>query len=246
MVERPAAVLALSGLESSGRVGLLADVETFRALGARPFGVATALTAQGERAFEARALPVKLVLRQMEAAFELSPIDAVKLGIVPSRALLRALWRELSPLPVQLVVDPVVRSSRGESLSSLSLGDYWELAERAVITPNLEEAQELLGLPRPIRSLEEAKQAARALCARGFKGAVLKGGHRRGPPADVVCPGAELTVLSGSRLRSAGTPRGTGCRFASALAVGLGEGRALVEAAQGAKVYVRDYLRTPA
>ena len=49
--ERLPVVLALSGLEPSGRAGLLADLETIRLARGRAAGIATALTAQGKQIF---------------------------------------------------------------------------------------------------------------------------------------------------------------------------------------------------
>ena len=58
-------------------------------------------------------------------------------------------------------------------------------------------------------------------------------------------PGREV-LLEGARLERPPGRRGTGCRLASALAVGLGQGLDVVAAARRAKTYVTRYLRTGA
>ncbi len=241
-VERPVRVLALGGLEPSGQAGLLADVEAARALGALPFAVATALTAQGKRTFAVQGVSAQVLRRQLAALRELSPIDAVKLGMVPDVGALRAIARGLEGLSAPWVVDPVVRTSLGRRLSTLTRADYLGLAgPRVVLTPNLAEAAWLAGVSRrPDGPLGAAKLGA-WLVGKGFRAVVVKGGHARGEPADVVCTREGAVVLRDHRLPREGA-RGTGCRFATSLAVALARGEDVVEAAEVAKQMVRRHL----
>jgi hydroxymethylpyrimidine/phosphomethylpyrimidine kinase len=142
------------------------------------------------------------------------------------------------------VVDPVVRTSRGEVLSKLTRRHYLALAgPKVVLTPNLDEVEWLLG-GGPVRTVEEAREAGRALVAHGFGAVLVKGGHRATGAVDVLClPGLEV-VLEGERLERSPERRGSGCRLASALAVELGRGRGPRVAARRAKSYVTRYLRT--
>lgn len=235
-------VLVLAGLEPTGRAGLLADVEAIRAAGGRAVAVATALTAQGRRTFRVAPVPPAMVIAQVRAALELEPVQAVKVGLAPDLALLRKL-RRLVPR-ARWVVDPVVRTSRGETLSRATARDVLSLAaEEVVITPNLDEAAWLLG---DRRALREPDRAAERLVALGFGAAVVKGGHRRGPPVDVVADRGGIHRLEGRRLPRAASVRGTGCRFASALAVGLARGKPVAKAAAAAKRVVEAYLRAGA
>jgi hydroxymethylpyrimidine/phosphomethylpyrimidine kinase len=239
-------VLLVAGLEPSGRAGLLADVETVRALKAASLAVASALTAQGLRTFATSAAPASVVRRQLDALLELGPLDAVKLGMVPDARVLGAVVRGLAGVRAPWVVDPVVRSSKGERLSSLAPRDYLRLAgDRVVLTPNLVEAAWLLGWRRPVDSPERAAQAAAQLLEQGFGAVVLKGGHSAGAAVDVVATRQGVALLSGARLpRGALSHRGTGCRFATALAVGLANGEGPVAAARAAKAFVRRFLRS--
>lgn len=237
-------VLVAAGLEPTGRAGLLADVEAVRALGGLAVAVPCAQTAQGRSTFLVQPAPVRLVRAQVAAALELGPVHAVKLGQVPGPALLRALREALAGEQPWWVVDPVVRTSRGEPLSRLEPRHYLGLAgPRVVLTPNLDEAAWLLGAGE-VRTVAQARAAGRALVARGFGAVLVKGGHRPRGAVDVLClPGQEV-LLEGERLTRTPERRGTGCRLASALATGLGRGLSAEAAAREAKALVARYLRS--
>ncbi|HVE87876.1 MAG TPA: bifunctional hydroxymethylpyrimidine kinase/phosphomethylpyrimidine kinase, partial [Myxococcales bacterium] len=171
-------MLILAGLEPEGRAGLLADVAAVREQGAHPVAVATAVTAQGERTFRVEPVPPAAVAAQVRAALELGAVHAVKVGMIcDPRALRQA--RALVPPGPPWVVDPVVRTSRGQRLSRLRAADYLALAEPdVVITPNALEAAWLLGL----RGIEgDPAGAAERLYRHGFRAAVVKGGHLEEP-----------------------------------------------------------------
>jgi hydroxymethylpyrimidine/phosphomethylpyrimidine kinase len=213
-------------------------------MGGAPVAVATAQTAQGATTFQWEATPARVLRAQVAAARELGPLHAVKLGMVPDLARLSAIRESLDGLDVWWVVDPVVRTSKGQSLSRLSVRHYLGLAgPRVVLTPNLDEAAWLLGLPA-VRTVEEAAEAGRALVARGFGAVLVKGGHRARGAVDVLCLSSKTRLLTGQRLPRSPERRGTGCRLASALAVELGRGRSLGAAASQAKAHVSQYLCT--
>jgi hydroxymethylpyrimidine/phosphomethylpyrimidine kinase len=237
-------VLLVGGLEPSGRAGLLADAEAVRARGGVPLVVAAAVTAQGRRTFDWSAVSPALVAAQIEALRELGAIDAVKLGMLPGVAQLRAVQRALSGTRVPWVVDPVVRASTGGKLSGLDRRDYLALAEPEVwITPNAVEAAWLLGVRR-IREAAEARRAAEVLEALGFGGVVVKGGHLAGPTVvDVMAWQGRAREHRAPRLPRGPEHRGTGCRFASALATELGRGAVPGRAVAQAGTLVRRTLR---
>ena len=90
-----------------------------------------------------------------------------------------------------------------------------------------------------------AEDAASQLLALGFRAVVLKGGHLSGRAVDVVADGKGVRRLDGPRLAHR-KARGTGCRFASALAAGLAQREPLDRAALAAKRAVARYLRITA
>jgi hydroxymethylpyrimidine/phosphomethylpyrimidine kinase len=117
-----------------------------------------------------------------------------------------------------------------------------ELIPRAmVITPNAAEAAALLG--DEVRTLEQARAAARKLKALGPGAVIVKGGHLEGPLAvDVLYDGQQIVELKSTRIASTST-HGTGCTFAAAIAANLALGLHLHEAARRAKDYVVEAIR---
>jgi hydroxymethylpyrimidine/phosphomethylpyrimidine kinase len=237
-------VLVVGGLEASGRVGLLADAEAVRAQGGVPLLVATSVTAQGRSTFSWQPVHPLLVAAQIRAALELGPVHAVKLGVLPGVPQLRAVQRALRGLPVPWVVDPVVRASSGGRLSGLTAGAYLGLVgSRVWLTPNALEAAWLLRTP-PVRTVQEATEAGRALVDRGFGGVVVKGGHLAGASAiDVLARRGGTSSFRSPRLRRGARHRGTGCRLASALATELGRGTPPPLAVARARQLVLRFLR---
>ena len=238
-------VLLLAGHEPTGRAGLLADVSAVLARGGQPVAVPMAQTAQGSRTFAWVAAAPRMLAAQVAAARELGPLHAVKWGMVPGPAQLAAARDALEGCDAWWVVDPVVRTSRGQPLSRLSARGYLALAgPRVVLTPNLDEAGWLLRRPAP-RSVDEAGQAAVALAGYGFGAVLVKGGHLPDVEglADVLATPERVRVIRGEWLARAPGRRGTGCRLASALATELGRGRTLEAAVRAARGLVVRYLR---
>ncbi len=239
-------VLALSGLEPTGRAGLLADVEAIRLAGGLAAGIATALTAQGQRIFKVSPAPKAVLRAQIQAVRELAAISAVKLGMVWDREALRLILRALGDVAGYRVIDPVTKTSTGERLSTLRPGDYLAAAaSNVVLTPNLGEASWLLSAEGSARTAEQAAQMGETLAGYGFAAVIVKGGHLGGRAIDAVCDRSGVEFLEGRRVRRTVKARGTGCRFASALAVALARGRTMADAAHEAKELVRCYLRIP-
>ena len=247
-------VLVLAGLDPSGGAGLLADAEAIRQSGVRPLCVPTALTAQTTRAARSfQPCAPTFMLEMARALLEEEDVRAIKLGMLATPQTARAIGDLLSEHPsIPVVLDPVLAASSGALLFKGSPEDaraaVQSLWARAIVTPNLAEAQLLLGLTAPLHSPGDQEIAARALLSAGARAAVVKGGHGDGPEAiDVVAfcaapgpSGIRVIHLAGPRVP--GTARGTGCRFASALAARLALGRPLDWAARGAKQAVTAYL----
>ena len=217
-----------------------------RAVGGVPLVVAAAVTAQGRRTFGWSAVSPALVAAQIRGLRELGPVDAVKLGMIPGAAQLRAVRRALVGVRVPWVVDPVVRASTGGRLSGLDRRDYLLLAGPEVwLTPNAEEAAWLLGVRR-IADAGQARRAAELLEGLGFEGVVVKGGHLPGRTVvDVLARKgrARRSPLGPTAARARAS--GTGCRFASALATELGRGTAAERAVMTARSLVHRTFRRP-
>jgi hydroxymethylpyrimidine/phosphomethylpyrimidine kinase len=237
-------VLVCAGLDPSGGAGLVADLEALAAAGARGWAVATAFTAQGPRgALAVQPATPEMLLAQVDALLEdgQEPPRAVKTGMLGSGANAVVLGERLSARSlgkVPVVVDPVLFASSGLPLldAADARGAMEALLARATLaTPNWPELERLAG--RALGSEEEAVRAARELPARAV---LVKGGHRAGPPVDLLVRGRTVVRIGGRR--RPGTARGTGCRLASATAGFLARGFPLEESVRRAKRVVERYL----
>jgi hydroxymethylpyrimidine kinase/phosphomethylpyrimidine kinase len=182
-----------------------------------------------------------LVAAQIAAVVSDLGCDALKTGMLATAANVEAVCRAVREhhLP-HLVVDPVMLATTGARLlEPAAQRAYRErlLPVAEVITPNLPEAEALLG--RPIGTVEEMAAAARELCEGGCAAALITGGHLPGEAVDVLYERAagHAEYLRGPRLDTPHT-HGSGCVFSAALAAYLARGESLLGAARGAKEFV--------
>src|SRR5690349_7801492 len=189
--ESPPVVLAIAGFDPSSGAGLTADLKTIAAH--RLYGVSciTALTVQttlGVRRSEA--LRPELVRDTLRALVEDTPIAAAKIGMLGSREIAAEVARFLrSNLLPNVVLDPVLRSSSGaELLDEAGLRILREelLGIVDVVTPNLDEASALTGLP--VKNQAEMEQACCELRRLGAKNIIVTGGHLV-QPMDLLATG---------------------------------------------------------
>ncbi len=227
-------VLSVAGFDPSGRAGVLADAWAITHSRGSALAVVTALTAQGP-GFVSEPVEAGLIRAQLRSALAGRRVGAAKLGMVPNLKALAAVVGCLRPGSWPIVIDPVVRTSRGEPLSALRPWDYLQLGRRlarhrVVLTPNHHELQWLGVAPKDLLRL-------------GFWGVVLKGSDSG---LDEVFTHRSHRLLKGTRLlRNTSHHRGTGCRFGSGLATSLACGQDLFSAARDAKRLVRKFLRAP-
>jgi hydroxymethylpyrimidine/phosphomethylpyrimidine kinase len=235
-------VLTIAGVDPSGGAGVLADLKTFSALGAYGTGVVAALTAQSTTGVTGvHAVPVDFIEQQIDTLFADVRIDAVKLGMLGTAEITRAVAARLRHHGVtRLVVDPVMVAKSGHHLLAedavAALRDeVLPLAE--VLTPNLPEAEVLLG-GGAIRDVTRMRDAAQRLRALGPRVVMVKGGHLPGAECvDVIDDGAGQLELRSPRIATKNT-HGTGCTLSAAIAALLPRRPGVREAIRDA----RDYL----
>jgi hydroxymethylpyrimidine kinase/phosphomethylpyrimidine kinase len=249
--------LSIAGSDPTGGAGIQADLQVFRALGVHGTAVVTALTVQDTQKV-VRVLPAfpSVVLDQIRVLLRDVRPDAVKLGMLASDDVARhvalgleELDRGAGPRP-PLVIDPVLAASDGTPLlERRAWGTLRELCAQAdVVTPNLDEAARLT--ERDVSTREGVEAAAGSLVAElGARAALVKGGHRDGPPDDLLArrEGGSFTLhwLPGERVE-VGPIHGTGCALSSALAATLARGGDLLQAVGSARRFVADALRRTA
>ena len=214
--------LAVGGLDPGGGAGVLADVRAFARAGA--FGCAavaltTVQSTAGLRSVHAQ--PARLLMAQIREVLDHQNVRAIKIGALGSLENVRALARELRRRPnIAIVLDTPMRPTRGRA-QLLGRRAFSELREEilplaALATVNIDEVFALLG--RRVRSIDDARDAARALAAIGPRAVLVKGGHLRGPLAtDVLLVDGDIVEVHAPRLRRSSV-HGTGCTLASLVA----------------------------
>ncbi len=233
-------VLTIAGSDSCGGAGIQADLKTFSALGAYGMSVITAVTAQNTRGvYSVREMDLEIIRDQINAIFEDIQVDAVKIGMVSSEAIIKTIVELLLAHKAKnVVLDPVMVSKSGCALlqpqarESL-LSELLPLSE--VVTPNILEAETITG--EKILTLPAMEEAAVKINLLGAKNVVVKGGHLEGDATDVLYDGKAFRHFEGSRISTPHT-HGTGCTFSSAIAAFLAKGFPVGEAVAGAKEYI--------
>jgi hydroxymethylpyrimidine/phosphomethylpyrimidine kinase len=237
-----AIALTIAGSDSSGGAGIQADLKTFSALGVYGASAITALTAQNTHGVEAvHAVPPDFIRQQIEVVARDLVIGAIKIGMLATSPIIKAVAKGLDAMPgVPVVLDPVMVAASGDSLLDEDAVETLRavLVPRAtLITPNLPEAAKLLGQGRAKDEREMAAQA-RALHRLGADAVLIKGGHAEGKEAvDILSDSEGELWLAAPRVKTCNT-HGTGCTLSSAIAAELAKGASLRDAVAAAKAYV--------
>ena len=225
-----ARVLIVAGSDPGGGAGIQADIRTVTMLGGHPMTAITAITAQNTLGVQAvHPVPVDIVVAQMRSVIDDLGVDAVKIGMIGSAAIVDAVADLLATLDVPVVFDPVMIATSGSVLADpaaiAAFGRLMRLA--ALVTPNLPELAALGG--------EAAVRATGAAL-------LVKGGHGEGEEiTDRLVTDAGDTVWTHPRIHTRHS-HGTGCTLASAIATGLAQGLALPDATGRAIAYVQAAL----
>ncbi len=245
MTGKPARILSIAGSDSGGGAGIQADIATITLLGGHPLTAVTAITAQNTLGVERiEPLSADLVVAQIDAVTSDIGIDAIKIGMLGSSALVLTLAARLKDIGVPVVFDPVMVATSGPSLADEeTIAAFHALMGVAtVVTPNIPELARLTW--SRLASAYEMEREARRL-ARDFECTVFaKGAHLEDEMiTDVlVTPEGKVDRWKSKRIDTVHS-HGTGCTLSSALATGLGQGLDMVEAANRARGFVRAALK---
>jgi hydroxymethylpyrimidine/phosphomethylpyrimidine kinase len=236
-------VLIIAGSDSGGGAGIQADIKAVTALGGFAMTAITALTAQNTLGVHGVvAVDPAFIRRQMAVVLDDLGADALKTGMLHDVPVIEAVADEIAlrASRVPLVADPVMVAKGGHPL--LAPDAVGALKARllplaTVITPNLPEAEVLVG--RPIRDVAGMRAAAADLRALGVPAVLLKGGHLEGNTVtDLLVTEGGVEEFVDARIDTRHT-HGTGCTLASAVATGLAQGLSLRDAVARARRYVR-------
>jgi hydroxymethylpyrimidine/phosphomethylpyrimidine kinase len=238
--------LTIAGSDCSAGAGIQADLKTFQHFHVHGLTAVTCVVSEtANRVRAVHPVPVDVLIDQISLLLASFPVAAVKTGMLHSAAHVRAVAHIFAQnRTAPLVVDPVMIASTGASLLEPEALEFYQtllLPLATVITPNLPEAEALLGERIPDEAALEP--AARALSARLGTAVLLKGGHLDGPHCtDLLVENGKAHHFTAARITLPGS-HGTGCTLSAAIAAALAHGHALPEAVAMAKDYLGETLR---
>lgn len=239
--------LTIAGSDSGGGAGIQADIKAMQANGVFAASVITAVTAQNTVAVtEAFELPLSIIEKQIDAVYEDIPVAATKTGMLSSADIIDLVAAKITEREIRpLVVDPVMISKSGYRLLKEDAVDVLRrrlLPLAALVTPNAREAEELSG--RDVKSVADAREAAKAILDLGPRAVLVKGGHldEEKEAIDILYDGKQFYTFSAPLIVTKNT-HGTGCTYASAIAANIARGFKLRESIARAKRYVTEAIR---
>ena len=236
--------LSIAGSDCSGGAGIQADLKTMTMNGVYGMSAITALTAQNTTGVSAiMEVTPDFLRQQIDIIFSDIRPDAVKIGMVPSPALMEttaerlAFWKAAN-----IVVDPVMAATSGADLMQTAAVKTLKeklLPLAALATPNIPEAEVLAGMA--IRTKDDMIAAATAIRKECGCALLLKGGHSIHDAHDLLCGENGVTWFHGRRINNPNT-HGTGCTLSSAIAANLAKGHDLAASIRMAKDYISGAL----
>ena len=237
-------VLSIAGSDSSGGAGIQADLKTMTMNGVYGMTAITALTAQNTTGVRGISeVDPEFLKQQIDAVFEDIYPDAVKIGMVSSSELIKAIADKLKFYGARnIVVDPVMVATSGSKLlqdEAIDTLTSYLLPIATVVTPNIPEAEILSGMR--IETVEKMQEAAEYIGKKYSCAVLLKGGHNVNDANDLLYMNGGFTWFNGKRINNPNT-HGTGCTLSSAIASNLAKGLGMEDAVKKAKDYISGAL----
>ncbi len=241
-------VLSIAGSDPSGGAGLQADIKTVSALGC--YGMTAVVAVVDENTVGVTGvhpIPVDFVKGQIRSCLDDIGADAVKIGMLHSSELIKAVRDTLIHYEINggIVLDPVMVATSGDALlqpDAVSSLKEELIPQARVITPNIPEAEILL--KKRIERSDDLKEAAFELSKECQTSVLLKGGHLTEEKLIDIFYDMEnerVLELSSPRCNTVNT-HGTGCSLSSAIAAFLARNYSLQEAVINAKKYLSEAI----
>lgn len=237
-------ILSIAGSDCSGGAGIQADIKTITAHKMYAMSVVTALTAQNTTGvYGVLESTPEFVAQQMDAIFTDIVPDAVKIGMVSHKEIIRTIADKLEQYKVEkIILDPVMISTSGSKLLNddaieMLITKLMPLA--TMITPNIPEAECLCGFE--IHTKEDMVKAARKIATFYEGGILIKGGHLEDCSDDLLYVDGKETWYECIKIDNPNT-HGTGCTLSSAVACNIAKTYDLETCLSSAKAYITGAL----
>ena len=239
--------LTIAGSDCSAGAGIQADLKTFHRSGVHGLSAITSIVSETPlEVREIEATPTALVQSQIQILLETYPINAIKIGMLPTRSCTIAICEILKENQIPIITDPVMVASTG---SLLIQSDTTEaIADRllplsTLVTPNIPEAEKLLG--NEIKSHEDMEKSARAISEKYETSCLIKGGHlpSKGDRLDILWHDGKAHHFSHPDAGIGNGIHGTGCALSSAIAAHIAKGKTIELAVESGINLVQDLIR---
>lgn len=235
--------LTIAGSDPSGGAGIQADLKTFSACGCYGMTVITAVVDENTIGVTGvHPIPVPFVSGQIKSVLDDIGADAIKIGMLHSSELIRAVKETLLKYNISnIVLDPVMVATSGDKLlqdEAIETLRNELIPYVRVITPNIPEAEILIG--QKITNQYDLPLIVKDLSFNRSVSVLLKAGHLTEDNLVDVFYNAEtdeVIKLRSERIQTRNT-HGTGCTFSSAVASFLAHGLSLNDAVRRAKDYM--------
>ena len=241
--------LSIAGSDSSAGAGIQADLKSFSALGVYGCTVITAVTAQNTRTITAiEEISSDLIRKQIHSILTDIPPDAIKIGMVYNKKVIKTICDSLQDVKVPIVLDPVMSSGSGVNLlvdNDLQFYISKLIPLSTVITPNLMEAQKITGTK--IKSEQNITECIKVLKEYGARSVVIKGGHfRKNEIIDYLWENQtnNFMKIKNRRIRNSLQIHGAGCNFSAAVTAFLARNLKISDACKLANKYVHSSIKT--
>jgi len=247
---RSTVALSIAGSDSSAGAGIQADLKTFSALGIYGLTAVTCVVAEiPGKVSRIEPVSARIVREQIEVLAKNFQIGAIKTGLLCSAEIISAVAKAIRGMDrnfasrVPVVIDPVIVATSGDPLLEPAAIEAYEkelFPLASLITPNLNEAERLLGTE--IKDRRSMHRAGKELEREYGTAILLKGGHLAGDAAaDLLFIDGKVVEFSAPFVRGVAT-HGTGCTYSAAITAGLASGLALEEAITQAKKFVTESI----
>lgn len=240
-------VLTIAGSDPSGGAGIQADLKTMSACGCFGTSAITAVVDENTvGVYGVHPIPTAFVQGQIKSVLDDIGADAIKIGMLHSSELIRAVRETLSAYPIRnIVLDPVMVATSGDKLlqdDAIETLKNELIPKVRVITPNIPEAEILLG--EKIYGQSDLLRVVKRLSCNGQVSVLLKAGHLTEEVLTDVFYNAEtdeIVELRSNRIATRNT-HGTGCTFSSAVASFMAHDLPLNDAVRQAKEYINQAI----
>ena len=247
-------IATIAGSDASGGAGLEADLKTFEEYGLYGMAAVTVIaTMDPDNGWShgVYPLPQEVLDAQLKTVFKGVGVAAAKTGMLGTEYAVELARKYITDYKIEnFVLDPVmVCKGAGEALQpELNTAIAEKLVPLAkIVTPNLFEAEQISGI-KNIATIDDMKEAAKIIVAKGAKNVFIKGGAKlanmenNNLALDLFYDGENFTEITEEIIPTSWT-HGAGCTTAAAITAGLAQGLSPLEAVLKAKKFITKSLQ---